>query len=521
MSDIALEAIGTHPDSIADIVFVHGLGGDARLTWRVRDDNTYWPKWLEEDLLGANIPCSVWALDYPAAATRWTSQGNSMALPDRATGVLEYMVNRGIGARPIVFIAHSLGGLLVKYVLRMSHDSAEAGHREVAERTLGVVFMATPHRGANLASLGNALQHVFRPTAETRDLAADSPYLNQIDMWYRDNVDQLRIHTFAVRENRKCGTKLWGPLPGPSAWVVDPTSADPNIPGSPVIPIDADHFEICKPTGRESPVYTNVKAFLAKVLADEQAAPRSTHQDRVRFLAGISKDEQSCLCVLSSFAGSVTQYTTTSGERREFRGDTVSPQDTSAAVYLCSLVSQARSFAKLAVRPAGEVGDEGRENHLLLVGSSLTNRHTRWALSLDKARYRFTLPDSGKFGIECRAVRGSDSQKRWLPNDDDSTLDREYEAGKATHVDYAIVERLKWKTNDIFVLAGLGPVGTQGAAYFLNENWHRLYRTYRDRPFGLVLRFGTKTQPGAFNDPTVVHRTDPADPEQFTEAPLG
>lgn len=38
------------PNAIS-IVFVHGLGGDARQTWMYtpKDDATLWPKWVGED----------------------------------------------------------------------------------------------------------------------------------------------------------------------------------------------------------------------------------------------------------------------------------------------------------------------------------------------------------------------------------------------------------------------------------------------------------------------------------------
>jgi len=107
-----------------------------------------------------------------------------------------------------------------------------------------------------------------------------------------------------------------------------------------------------------------------------------------------------------------------------------------------------------------------------------------------------------------------------LPDDGSTALNAEYTPGQATSIDYATVQRLKWKQFDIFVLAGLGPIGTKGAAYFMNENWFRLYRTYGDQPFGVVLRFGTEQQTAVFNDPTVVHRTDPDRPGHCTDEPL-
>ncbi|WAN68689.1 hypothetical protein BJP36_40705 [Moorena producens JHB] len=75
--------ISSHQDSFAkaDVVFVHGLGGDARSTWHPkgkRDDDEFWPVWLGNDQLGLNI----WSFGYNAEATNWKNN-SSMPLFDR------------------------------------------------------------------------------------------------------------------------------------------------------------------------------------------------------------------------------------------------------------------------------------------------------------------------------------------------------------------------------------------------------------------------------------------------------
>ena len=102
----------------AHVVFVHGLGGHAYDTWRTGAGNdTFWPIWLAEDVEGL----SSWTLSYAAPPTNWF--GSAPPLQDRAVAVLDRVLNEpGLRDAPIVFVCHSLGGLVVKQMLRAAND---------------------------------------------------------------------------------------------------------------------------------------------------------------------------------------------------------------------------------------------------------------------------------------------------------------------------------------------------------------------------------------------------------------
>ena len=165
----------------ASVIFVHGLGGHAYDTWRrgarrreAPEDVTFWPLWLAEDLDGI----SVYTLAYEAPAFNWL--GTSMPLQDRAVNVLEVLLSEpGLKSGPVVFICHSLGGLIVKQILLDLQQQKET--RKEVKALLGrvtqVVFAATPHTDARQATLLDQLRFFAWPSTSARTLVANDPTL--------------------------------------------------------------------------------------------------------------------------------------------------------------------------------------------------------------------------------------------------------------------------------------------------------------------------------------------------------
>src|SRR5207248_407447 len=54
--------------------------------------------------------------------------------------------------RPLIFVVHSLGGLICKDTLLISRNHPEQHLRTISEHTRAIAFLGTPHTGSVLAS---------------------------------------------------------------------------------------------------------------------------------------------------------------------------------------------------------------------------------------------------------------------------------------------------------------------------------------------------------------------------------
>jgi len=246
-----------------DVIFLHGLNGDARKTWTAskEKEEVFWPFWLAEDVPGI----AVRALSYDAAPSAWT--GNSMDLNDRAVNLLWLLKTHKMGDRPLCFIAHSMGGLIVKSMLRAAETSATE-YSDFNDNTRGIIFFDTPHQGAKLASVLSNFS-LFRKTVAIENLREHDPQLRELNKWYQGYVSRKEIKNLVFFSTR-------------TTWlqrIVSATSADPNLPGPRPIPLDTDHGNICKLISRDQTAYKSVFDFVTKALHSNPRISQLSTQD--------------------------------------------------------------------------------------------------------------------------------------------------------------------------------------------------------------------------------------------------
>ncbi|MCJ1381754.1 hypothetical protein MMC17_004865 [Xylographa soralifera] len=124
---------------IADIIFVHGYGGDRLASWT--QDGIFWPR----DLLPQDVPDArviTWGYHTSSAAT----------IDEHAKNLLLDLENRRPhrGARPIIFVGISLGGLIIKQTLILAVKrmtiNRDPRSWNVWKSTLGTMLIGTLRR---------------------------------------------------------------------------------------------------------------------------------------------------------------------------------------------------------------------------------------------------------------------------------------------------------------------------------------------------------------------------------------
>ncbi|KAI0466974.1 ribonuclease-like protein p/mrp subunit [Xylaria cf. heliscus] len=269
---------GKNPD--VDIVAVHGINGDAFNTFSSKNNNRFWlgdPDMLPHDVENSRIL----TYRYPASvATLLGSTSSDRILQHAQTMIAELVADRELEdatERPIIFICHSLGGIIVKRALvySASRTGRHINHlHSIYVSTYGILFFGTPHQGsgtANLATFAQRIVDVLVPSklvdtqAQLLDaLKEGSEVLQEITDNFAPLMKDLRIYFFWEQEKTDLGYKL--------DYVVTETSAAPILDNTDRAGLRADHRGMCRFTSRNAPGYKLVASSIRRYSRDAPQA---------------------------------------------------------------------------------------------------------------------------------------------------------------------------------------------------------------------------------------------------------
>lgn len=134
-------------DNDLDVIAIHGLGGHPHGSWTAGGKN-----WLQE-FLPFEIPgIRVWTFAYNSVlafgGSRSSFRDISQNLLDDISRIRNGYQNQS--DRKIVFICHSLGGLILKQALLLANKLGDQLFM-TTDNVLGVLFLSTPNKGNQVA----------------------------------------------------------------------------------------------------------------------------------------------------------------------------------------------------------------------------------------------------------------------------------------------------------------------------------------------------------------------------------
>ncbi|CAG4962024.1 unnamed protein product [Parnassius apollo] len=249
LQDIPIEA----KREPADVNVYSAIKKQTALIQEKEDHCSYtfcWPKdWLPKDCKNLRIL----GVNYWSSLSDWL-EGCPLQSADIATRAAELapaLIDAEVGKKnvPVIWLAHSMGGLIVKQLL-IDTSGSEDSFKRLCENTKAVLFYSTPHKGSALAKMPRAAAAVLWPSHDVRQLQENSPILLKIQKEFLQLADTYSWETISFAESKPTlVTSFKVPI-----HFVPSHSAD--LERGVFYELPLDHLTICKPATRQSILYT-------------------------------------------------------------------------------------------------------------------------------------------------------------------------------------------------------------------------------------------------------------------------
>jgi hypothetical protein len=166
----------------------------------------FWP----QDLLPKALPSArVFTWGYDVDVSQFLSSTSTLSVSQHAETLLSDLSNvrttYSTRSTKIIFVAHSLGGIVVKKAL-CSSSTSKTQLSDILRQTAGVCFLGTPHRGSRIASWGKLALDISKlflqqPNSDImRSLKDNSETLQYISQEFSRLLVSRSFHIYSFRE---------------------------------------------------------------------------------------------------------------------------------------------------------------------------------------------------------------------------------------------------------------------------------------------------------------------------------
>lgn len=178
----------------------------------------------------------ILAVNYQTFLSNWlVNCGNAPTLKERSLQLARELRDAHVGEKPVIWVTHSMGGLLVSSLSRGPQspfrpiayslfpllqvkemlcqiECGDIPEKCLLEQTRGIVFFSVPHAGSEMAVWSpGVLQLAISPSAQVLELQKDSVSLKELNQSFVDLVTNKPIDCLSFGESRP-STLLRNPI---------------------------------------------------------------------------------------------------------------------------------------------------------------------------------------------------------------------------------------------------------------------------------------------------------------------
>jgi energy-coupling factor transporter ATP-binding protein EcfA2 len=264
-----------HMLTMRGIVAVHGLFRGFK-SWTLGDSktNTWLTNPFAQELAKAGINARIMTFSYNPEALSLQFLVRKV-LYGRALDLVQELKakRKDTMKRPLVFIVHSLGGLIIKRALIVSYESAEMNLRDIELSTAAIFFYGTPDTNASAEALDTIIRKIAKLSYKPRALKEeDKDSVRRDAQWLKKELEAFKPISSAI-EIVSFSESVDTPFASGSfhsSLVVDeessqkPSTPLPPLPEPGILRLKKQHTGLIKFDGVRDPGY----GFLVKRLKD-------------------------------------------------------------------------------------------------------------------------------------------------------------------------------------------------------------------------------------------------------------
>jgi pimeloyl-ACP methyl ester carboxylesterase len=252
-------------------IFVHGFLSSSQTCW-TSEQGVFWPQLVANDPRLSDVSVflggyytEVDSQDYGVAdCSEEVYTALSLPQHDGKRSPLDF--------RNVIFVCHSLGGIVVRYLCDTHRDS-------LANKSIGLLLVASPSLGSTYADTFSVFSRIMRNRAG-RQLQRTGELINDLDTRFKSFIEENKLFKLvgseAVETQGFLHTKFFRMLSPVVKW-----ESAARYFGSPKKIPKTNHSTIAKPNGIEHPSHRHLINFFTKKFSTIRLATEKTINELV------------------------------------------------------------------------------------------------------------------------------------------------------------------------------------------------------------------------------------------------